>query len=304
MNIIKKLGIVFGVAVLVIIIAGIYKFNFTNSDIFVENETKVNIHDGTYDIGGQKITLMNGVSESSVTPGSASKIITRYFGNEVKGDFDGNGVEDVAFLVTQEMGGSGTFFYVTALLNGKIGVPGVLLGDRIAPQTMNIQNGNILVVNYVDRNPGESFAVRPSLGKSLYLKLNPKTVQFGEVVQNFEGEADPSRMTLGMTTWRWVRTTYNNDTEVLPHTENKFTLTFKNDKTFSATTDCNGMGGEYTVAGNKITFGKMMSTLMYCEGSQESDFAKMLTETQTFLFTGKGELVLGLKNDGGSMVFR
>jgi len=123
-------------------------------------------------------------------------------------------------------------------------------------------------------------------------------------VQNFEGEADPKRMTLDMTTWRWIRTTYNNDTEILPRTENKSTLTFKKDKTFSATTDCNSIGGEYIVEGNKIPFGQMISTMMYCEGSQEGDFAKMLTETQTFLFTSKWELVLGLKNDSGSMIFR
>jgi heat shock protein HslJ len=303
MNIIKKLGIVFGIAIFAIIIAGIYKFNFTNSDILIKDEAQINTHDGPYFIGGVNVFLENGISDIPPAPNSASKIITRYFGNDAKGDLNGDGVEDIAFLLTQETGGSGTFFYVVALLGGKTPTLSVFLGDRIAPQPMSIKNG-ILVVNYADRNPGESFTVQPSLGKSLYLKLDPKTLQFGEVVQNFEGEADPKRMTLDMTTWRWIRTTYNNDTEILPRTENKFTLTFKKDKTFSATTDCNSIGGEYIVEGNKITFGQMISTMMYCEGSQEGDFAKMLTETQTFLFTSKGELVLGLKNDSGSMIFR
>ena len=166
------------------------------------------------------------------------------------------------------------------------------------------KNTNIIVVNYADRKAGESFAVQPSIGKSLWLLLDTKTMQFGEVVKNFEGEANPAKMTLGMKTWNWVNTKYSNDTVVTPRVSNKFTLTLKADKTFSATTDCNGIGGEYTVVGNKITFTKMMSTLMYCEGSQESDFSKMLNQTQGFLFTSKGELVLTLKMDSGSVIFK
>lgn len=110
-------------------------------------------------------------------------------------------------------------------------------------------------------------------------------------------------MTLGMHTWNWVRTTYNNDTTVTPKT-NKFALTFKADKTFSATTDCNGVGGEYSVNGNKITFTRGPSTLMFCEVSQEQDYAKMLSQVESYMFTSNGELVLNLKMDSGSMIFR
>jgi heat shock protein HslJ len=86
--------------------------------------------------------------------------------------------------------------------------------------------------------------------------------------------------------------------------EKAFVLTFK-DKTFSISTDCNGVGGEYTTSGKDgIVFEKMMSTLMYCEGSQESDFSKMISEVQKYHFTSKGELVLSLKFDSGYMVFR
>ena len=124
------------------------------------------------------------------------------------------------------------------------------------------------------------------------------------VVKDFEGEADPDRMTLGMTKWNWIKTAYSDDKIVTPLKEKKFTLTFKNNNTFSATTDCNGVGGEYKTKDKNITFDKMMSTLMYCEGSQEAEFAKMLTETQSYMFTSKGELVLMLKYDSGSVIFR
>ena len=122
--------------------------------------------------------------------------------------------------------------------------------------------------------------------------------------QNFEGEADPARMSLGMQTWTWIRTTYSDGKEIKPLAEKKFTITFRDDKTFSATTDCNEVGGKYVAKDNKITFGEMASTLMYCEGSQESDFTKSLSEAQSYLFTSRGELILDLKFDSGSVVFR
>jgi len=141
----------------------------------------------TYVIEGQRIAL-----------GSEG---TKYFGNEVRHDLNDDGREDVAFLLTREPGGSGTFFYAVVALNtltGYVGSEAFFLGDRIAPQPITIDEGltsrgtyrqNVIVVNYADRLPGEPFTARPSMGKSVWLKLNPETMQFGEVVQNFEGES-------------------------------------------------------------------------------------------------------------------
>jgi heat shock protein HslJ len=129
-------------------------------------------------------------------------------------------------------------------------------------------------------------------------------MQFGEVAQNFEGESDASKMTLTMKTWNWVNTIYNNGSTTIPKIQDKFKLTFTKPNRFSASTDCNGVGGEYIVTGNKIVFDKMMSTLMYCDNSQEGEFSKALGEVSSFHFTGKGELVLDLKYDSGSMLFK
>ena len=304
----KKTFIIWVVVLVVIIfILVAYGLSFTKKNIVGADSPK----NATYIINGKSVTLANGYSQTEFTPGSATKTTTQYFGNEVKHDFNGDGREDVAFLLTQNPGGSGTFYYIVAALNtpsGYIGSQAFLLGDRIAPQTTQMSQDkttpDVIVVNYADRKIGDSFATPPSLGKSIWLKLDTKTMQFGEVVQNFEGEADPSKMTLGMKTWNWINTQYNNDTSVLPKVAGKFTIAFKDDKTFSAKTDCNGVGGEYTVSGNKITLTKMISTLMFCEGSQEQDYSKMLGQVQNYLFTSKGELVLGLKMDSGSMIFK
>jgi hypothetical protein len=129
--------------------------------------------DATYRIDGKSIALVNGLSEAEAAPGSASRIITRYFGNDAIGDLNGDGKEDVAFLLMQDTGGSGTFYYIAVALRTATGYQGtnaVLLGDRIAPQTTNIENG-MVVVNYADRKPDESFAIKPSVGISKYLKV-------------------------------------------------------------------------------------------------------------------------------------
>jgi hypothetical protein len=116
---------------------------------------------------------VNGLSEIIIAPDSASKLITRYFGNDATGDLNNDGKNDMGVILTQEDGGSGTFYYVAALLktgSGCAGTNAILLGDRIAPQTTEIKNG-ALIVNYADRAPGEPFSTRPSIGKSKYLEV-------------------------------------------------------------------------------------------------------------------------------------
>lgn len=127
----------------------------------------------TYVIEGKNQTLVNGRAEEELAPGSASRIITQYFGNEVVGDFNRDGQKDVAFLLSQQTGGSGTFYYVAVALGQKKGVRGtnaIFLGDRIAPQSTVFQNGEI-VVNYADRKLGEPMSTNPSMGVSKYFTV-------------------------------------------------------------------------------------------------------------------------------------
>ncbi|MEQ1561254.1 MAG: META domain-containing protein [Nitrospira sp.] len=310
MNTKKVLMGVLGFLIIGIIVYLVYFLLTDDNTIDVSTEPAKNYLDATYTIDERKVKLTKGISTEEI-PNSSAVISTRYFGNEIKHDLDGDGREDVVFLLTQNGGGTGTFYYVVGALNkadGYIGGEGLFLGDRIAPQTTEISQNpktpNVIVVNYAERKAGESFSVQPSVGKSIWILLDPKTMQFGEVAQNFEGEADPARMKLNMQTWTWINTTYNDGKIVAPAKTKAFTLIFKNVATFSATTDCNGVGGEYMVTGNKIILGKMISTLMYCEGSQEGEFTKELGQVDSYHFTSKGELVFDLKFDSGVMVFK
>jgi hypothetical protein len=152
--------------------------------------------DATYLIEGVPVTLTDGVSEVEAALGSALQTLTRYFGNELRADLNGDGREDVAFVLTQESGGSGTFFYAVAALNtesGYVGSDGYLLGDRIAPQSTdmstNARHENVVVFNYADRLPDEPMTATPSVGKSAFLKLDPQSMQWGVVAADFEGES-------------------------------------------------------------------------------------------------------------------
>ena len=155
----------------------------------------------SYIINGQSVTLTDGLGEAELAPDSVMKSTTRYFGNEIRHDLNDDGHEDVVFLLTQDQGGSGIFFYVVAALytpSGYVGSQAFFLGDRIAPQSINIDEGtttrgtareNVLVVNFATRGQDEPLTNTPTIGKSVWIKLGPTTMQFGEVVPNFEGES-------------------------------------------------------------------------------------------------------------------
>lgn len=165
------------VALGVVIVVGVVAFILGSPETRVA-QVSADYKNATYKIQNKDVTLVNGSSEVAAAPGSASKIVTKIFGNEVKGDFNGDGTEDVAFILTQSEGGSGTFYYEVAALktaNGYQGTNAILLGDRIAPQTTEFRNGEV-IVNYAERKPGEPMTTRPSIGVSKYLAVQGSTL--------------------------------------------------------------------------------------------------------------------------------
>jgi len=260
----------------------------------------------TYLIEEEEFALVDGFAEKDGAPDSATKNKVSIFGEPVFGDVDKDGDDDAVVILVNNPGGSGTFYYaaIAANIDGVYkGTDAIFLGDRIAPQTHYIED-NRAKVNYAVRALEDDFSVQPSIGKSLHLQFNPKTLRLIQVEVNFEGEADPNVMTLNMHTWNWIRTIYNNDTEITPNESGAFTLSFTDNGMFSATTDCNAMSGVYEAKESKIAFKDIVATVMFCEDSQEQEFSSMITEVVSFLFTTRGELILELPFDSGSMVFR
>lgn len=164
---------------------GFIGFTALNSYIYNEKQAEgaTDEKNATYIIEGNPVTLTNGTAETA-TEGSAITTVTEYFGNELRTDLNNDGREDVVFLLTQQGGGSGTFFYVVPALNttrGYIGGTAFFLGDRIAPQNINLdEDGTTIIVNYADRKPDEPFTARPSVGVSAWLAFDEASNSFVE----------------------------------------------------------------------------------------------------------------------------
>jgi heat shock protein HslJ len=260
----------------------------------------------TCSVDGVTFVLEDGRAEIESAPGSAIRNSLAVFGEPAYGDLDNDGDTDAAICLVNDPGGSGTFYYAVLAINDRSAyraTDAMLLGDRIAPQSVEIIDGRP-VYNFSVRKADEPMSAPATVVRQIWIHYDNETGQIGELVKDFEGEADPQRMTLGMQTWTWISTGYNNDTEVLPADPAAFTLTFNSDMTFSATTDCNSLRGTYTVNNNRIIFGEVLATRMFCENSQESAFTGMLGKVQSYFFTSRGRLVFDLKFDSGSMIFR
>lgn len=184
----KKTVIIAGIALVIIAISGVW---FLRSKTALAPTEAADHKNATYLVEGQSVTLTNGRAETLVAPNAAAKTITQYFGNEATGDMNGDGASDVAFLLTQNSGGSGTFYYVVVALRkggGYEGTNAFFLGDRIAPQTTELRDGK-LVVNYGERKEGEPMTAAPSVGVSKYLKVEGGVLKEIEVAGQTESEA-------------------------------------------------------------------------------------------------------------------
>ena len=262
--------------------------------------------DTSYMIGDQVVTLVDGQAQAPAAPGSSTTITTGVWGVPEIADLNGDGREDAALVLIHDSGGSGTFYYVVAAISdddGYRGTPGVFLGDRIEPRSIAVVDDRI-IVKFLERAPGDALAESPSVPTEQLAIYDVETGQLAQVARNFEGEADPARMTLQMKTWNWVKTVYNDDTVHTPLEPDVFGLTFDDEGNLHVTTDCNTMNGRYLVDEHRIQFEQMTSTRMFCEGSQEQEFAKMLDSVSSYLFTDRGQLVLEIRYDSGSMIFR
>jgi len=142
--------------------------------------TVQDLMNATFTIDNTPITLRNGSTTIATLPDSASVTTVRYFGNELFTDLDQNDTTDAIFLITSNSGGSGTFFYVVALLQtdtGTIATPAYFIGDRIAPQPISFDtSSNTIAVNYADRPEGAAMSDPTSEGKTLYLQISNSTL--------------------------------------------------------------------------------------------------------------------------------
>lgn len=128
----------------------------------------------TYSSGATNFTFVNGVFEKGLVPNSAEKMTINYLsGYDLLGDFNGDGLQDVAFIATENDGGSGIFYSLYVYLSsptGYVGSNNILLGDRIKPQSIGFAD-NKIVVNYFEHGPTQAMIDEPNTLVAKYVQV-------------------------------------------------------------------------------------------------------------------------------------
>lgn len=125
---------------------------------------------GTYLVADETVPLTNG--EVTVQAEGVTLIRYKLF-QQADGLLNEDLTTDAGVLLVGDTGGSGTFYYAAAFVStasGWQGTNGILLGDRIAPQTIDVAD-DMFIVNYAVRKQGEPFSTAPSVGVTKYFQV-------------------------------------------------------------------------------------------------------------------------------------
>ena len=123
-------------------------------------------------VSGGKARLRDGRYREKAAPGSASEVVVTLSDMRAAGDLDGDGRDDAAVILVISSGGSGTFYYLAAVLNreGKaFHEASVYMGDRIRVRGLAVREGRI-EIDMTVQGPGDPM-VRPTLETSRRYRL-------------------------------------------------------------------------------------------------------------------------------------
>lgn len=127
-----------------------------------------------------------------------------------------------------------------------------------------------------------------------------KPNSMGNLSKKIQDKGIDSHSPLFGTSWVWVSSVIGGATTTAP-AGGKFVLSFGEDHRVQSTTDCNGVGGNYSLGANNVmTISQFMSIMMFCEGSHEAVYSAQLTKTTAYIVDGTH---LTLVNSSGTMMF-
>ncbi|MDP1545607.1 MAG: META domain-containing protein [Anaerolineales bacterium] len=102
----------------------------------------------------------------------------------------------------------------------------------------------------------------------------------------------------------WTLVSYgdaSSPTPALPNVETS--INFGADGQFGGTVGCNSFGAEYTVSGDTITIGSIVSTMMFCEDVNEQESAVLGSfSDKTLTIQSDGDTLTLSSADGTSVV--
>jgi heat shock protein HslJ len=147
-------------------------------------------------------------------------------------------------------------------------------------------------------------------GDEVFLYQNEEVIFTNSSAPNTSGSATSTNSNISdlekikKYIWVWQETQLNDGSVITPNTSDVFSVTFDNEGNVSGATDCNGFGGTYKLDKQMIEFGPFIQTLMYCEGSQEQEFVRMISDSTSYTFDQEDNLILLIKYDSGSVLFK
>jgi len=243
--------------------------------------------------------LENGVYTESVAPDSASVIEIQLLPSPMAyGTLDDQ--DAVAVLLAENGGGSGAFINLALIVDqdgAPVHVASVPLGDRVQVQSLEMAD-NQITVGMLTQGSDDPLCCPSQLVTQIY------ALQDGVLVLVNETTGSASSMLAGAS-WVWTQTQMNDGTVKSPTTQGAFTLTFGDEGTVSATTDCNTSIGSYTEGADRdLAIEFVISTAMACtDETQAQEFIADVTSINSYIITDEGVLALLLPFDSGSILF-
>jgi hypothetical protein len=151
--------------------AGHAKTNTAISKLTLEKLKNAEYQTGSIPDG--KFQLIDGAYRKKYTPDSASEQVIQLTDQVVFGDLDAKDGQDAAVILMEEPGGSGTFYYLAAVINqngNPRNVATAFIGDRVKINTLSIE-GNQIIVKILTRRENEPMASPPTLEVTRQYKL-------------------------------------------------------------------------------------------------------------------------------------
>jgi len=130
-----------------------------------------------YYIDGILYTLVNGELEQPIEEStSVNKFKLLEF--KATGDLNKDGTDDVAVVITNDAGGTGTFYYLSIFTSGTPVVENTYnFGERVEVKDLTFTDGKFQVT-YLDRSPDQDMASEPSIEITTIAEMDQENTSF------------------------------------------------------------------------------------------------------------------------------
>lgn len=261
----------------------------------------------TYTISDVDFPMVDGTAQVSLGVTDMLSLSLSLFGEPVFADFNGDGREDSAYMLVYNGGGSGSFYYAVFAMQDLFGeyVPTnmILLGDRIAPQHVELSDGGAYFM-YAERATGESFTTPPSIARSLFVAYNKVTRTIESQNIPYVKKYDVTTMRLEDKKWMLASLVSEKGKVTLPRASSTYSIVFDKGNQIHITTACNVVSATYELSGDYMQISGLAGMDDFCNGINEAEFNRSMKSIMHYGFTDDGALHLYFANKKGELIFK